>query len=519
MTTRRVPLYVSAIAVLFIRAVPAASLSEPPQTAKIFKTAVAYSSGGGMADSLALGDLNGDGNSDLVVANYCIAGSKCVIGTTGTAGSIGVLLGNGDGTFRAAVNYPSGGNEATAVALADVNGDHKLDLIVANLCDISANNCANGSVTVLLGNGDGSFQTAVSYISGGISAQSVAVGDVNGDGKPDLLVANKYAGIVGSGIGSVAVLLGNGDGTFKNPAAYLSGSDSANSVAIADINQDGKSDLLVANNCPNSICSVGPVGVLLGDGNGTFQTAANYFSGCLLDAAFSVSVGDLNSDSKPDLVVTCADAVSVLFGNGDGTFQAAANYVSGGTGMGSVAIADVNGDNKPDLLVANNGGSIGTVGVLVGNGDGTFQPGVPYPSAGYKTNSVVVADVNGDGMPDVLTANLCARTSCANGSVSVLLGLPAKTATLVTTSGSPSVLGQSVTFTASVTSSYGPIRDGDTVAFYDGTAIIGTTATANGFATFSTSSLTTKIHTIKATYQANGFFKTSSGTVKQVVKR
>ena len=362
--------------------------------------------------------MNGDGRPDLIVANEC-ASPNCA------NGSVSVLLGNGDGTFQGAVSYGSGGLYAFSVAVGDVNGDGKLDLVVANDC--AYNTCANGSVSVLLGNGDGTFQGAVSYGSGGLYAYSVAVADVNGDGKPDLVVANQYADNTYTN-GGVSVLLGNGDGTFQAAVSNGSGGQEAYSVAVGDVNGDGKPDLIVANYCvSNSNCSNGSLGVLLGRGDGTFQAAVSYGSGGL--DTYSVAVGDVNADGKPDLIVAnwcassnCNGSVGVLLGNGDGTFQAAVSYASGGDGAFSVEVGDVNGDGKPDLVVANASG-IGSVGVLLGNGDGTFQTVVSYGSGGRSPISVAMGDVNGDGKPDLVVSNECgSNNNCANGSVAVLLG-------------------------------------------------------------------------------------------------
>jgi len=178
----------------------------------------------------------------MLVANYC-ADSNCL-----TDGNVGVLLGKGDGTFRPAVTYDSGASHAVSMAVGDVNGDGKPDLLVANYC-ASGSNCATGSVGVLLGKGDGRFRAVVTYSSGGYEAQSVAVADVNGDGKLDVLVANVICAPSGCATGSVGVLLGNGDGTFQLAVTYDSGGFSAESVAVEDVNGDGKPDLLVANTC------------------------------------------------------------------------------------------------------------------------------------------------------------------------------------------------------------------------------------------------------------------------------
>jgi hypothetical protein len=171
--------------------------------------------------------------------------------------------------FASAVAYPSGGyiggapgsnySPELSVAVADLNGDGKPDLVVTNQCLVSeCDFTSDGEVSVLLGNGDGTFQTAVSYDTGGIDAVSVAIKDVNGDGVPDLIVANQclQAGSCSMFVeGGVSVLLGNGDGTFKPAVAYDSGGRGATSVAIADVNGDGSPDLLVANfGCPTGYC-------------------------------------------------------------------------------------------------------------------------------------------------------------------------------------------------------------------------------------------------------------------------
>jgi hypothetical protein len=225
--------------------------------------------------------------------------------------------------FLPAVTYNSGGSTPVSIAVADLNGDSNFDLVVANQ-DSSA-------VAVLLGNGDGTFQTAESYSSGGIFTESVAVADVNGDGKPDLLVANENS--------VLGVLLGNGDGTFQAVVTYDSGGGSSRSLAVADVNGDGKPDLVVANCGTNDCTGFSTASVLLGNGDGTFQTAVSYPSGCC--NSLSIAVADVNSDGNPDLLVANActivsfaclghGTVGVLLGNGDGTFRSVVTYGSGG---------------------------------------------------------------------------------------------------------------------------------------------------------------------------------------------
>jgi hypothetical protein len=236
-------------------------------------------------------------------------------------------------SFIAPRDFAAGTNPIS-VAVGDFNGDGVQDLAVANQGTPPL--FADGSVSVLLGNGDGTFQAPLSFAVG-IRPFSVAVGDFNGDGAPDLAVAN-----IGSH--NVSVLLGNGDGTFQ-AAQNFATRFLPISVAVGDFNGDGAPDLAVANSGSDN------VSVLLGNGDGTFQAAQNFATD---SGPYSVAVGDFNGDGVADLAVANlnSDNVSVLLGKGDGTFQAAVNFATGG-GPVSVAVGDFNGDGRPDLAVAN----------------------------------------------------------------------------------------------------------------------------------------------------------------------
>jgi hypothetical protein len=303
--------------------------------------------------------------------------------------SISVLRGNGDGTFAASVNYPT--SRPTSVAVGDFNRDGAPDLAVANW---SAN-----TVSVLLGHNDGTFQAEVTYAAGDC-ASSVAVGDFNRDGASDLAVTNW-------GSNTVSLFFGNGDGTFQAVYAFDAGTAPI-SVTASDFNRDGAADLAVAN-----ASSDGGIGVLLGNGDGTFQ--ANRFTEVGNNPG-SIAVGDFNGDSVPDLAVTNRgpDSISVLLGHGDGTFQAAGTLSVGriSEDTQALAVGDFNGDDYLDLAVAK--GFYNNVAVLLGNGDGTFRSGLLF-GAGTNATSVVVTDFNGDGKPDLAAVNT------GSNSVSVLM--------------------------------------------------------------------------------------------------
>jgi uncharacterized protein (UPF0548 family) len=226
----------------------------------------------------------------------------------------------------------------------------------------------------------------------GRTPMAVAIGDFNGDGVPDLAVANAGDPQTADA-GSVSILLGNGDGTFQSADNFVAGKNPF-SISVGDFNGDNRLDLVVANS------GSGNVSVLLGNGDGTFRTHMDYAIGTGPD---SVAVGDLNGDQKLDLAVTAhpANIVSVLLGNGDGTFQPHVDYdIRGANPFGdrnAVVIADLDGDGKFDLLASHAAG----LSILLGNGDGTFQNAVEKFVA-YDTSPAFVADFNEDGKPDVL---------------------------------------------------------------------------------------------------------------------
>jgi hypothetical protein len=486
-----------------------------------FAKPVVYSSGGWAASSLATADLNRDGYLDIVVANRCPSPGNCA------NGEVSVLLGNSDGTFQPAVSYNSGGAGGGFVAVSDLNGDGKLDLVITTACPNYS------CVSVLLGNGDGTFQAAVTYYSGGYEPTSAAIGDVNGDGIPDLVVSNACS-VAGQNCqnglvdGTIGVLVGNGDGTFQAVVSYDAGAYDANAVALGDLTGDGSLDVVVGALCPAAEFFNGCVAVFLNNGDGSFQPPATFLTFQRPGGATSLRITDLNGDGVPDVAMSnLSGGVGVLLGNGDGTFQNVALYGSGGAGgSNGLAIGDLNGDGIPDLVASNlcrtlskGAACMGSsdTGVLVGNGNGTFLDAVSYSSGGIVPISVVSADVNGDGRPDLIVANVCNKY-CENGTIGVLLNKTSRapTTTTLTSSSNPSQVNQAVTFTATITSSR-IIPDGQVVQFYDGTVEMGMGSTTKGVATFVTSFSKAKTYAIKAKYAGGGFLGASSGTVKQKV--
>jgi hypothetical protein len=351
-----------------------------------FAPAVNYGAGD-YPVSVFCGDLDGDGDLDLAVANCGYYGQN-----------VSILKNNGDGTFQTAVNYaveccPTSCCP-TSVFCTDLDEDGDLDLAVANYCGYYG---YAQNFSILKNNGDGTFESAVSY-GAGDSPHSVFCADLDGDGDLDLAVAN-------AGSDNVSILKNNGDGTFQTAVNYGAGNN-PRSVFCADLDGDDDLDLAVAN------IDGWNVSILKNNGDGTFQIAVNNGTG---NCPNSVFCADLDGDSDLDLAVANdgTNNVSILKNNGDGTFQSAVNY-GAGNGSRSVFCGDMDGDGDLDLAVANFYSD--NVSILKNNGNGVFQTAVHY-GVGDGPYSVFCADLDGDGDLDLAVAN------AESDNVSILINL------------------------------------------------------------------------------------------------
>lgn len=307
-------------------------------------------------------DFDGDGRADIAVANFY-------------AGSVSVLLGNGDGTFQPRQDYATD-RDPNWLGVGDLNGDGSPDLVTANR--------GPGTVSVLLSMGSGRFAGHVEYPVGP-TAYAGAIVDLNGDGRLDLVIPSN----TGS---ALSVLLGNGDGTLVAAGQY-STATGPGAVFAADFDRDGHQDVAMA-------CGDGStISVRLGRGDGTLGPANDFPAGNT--AADLGGAVDLNGDDIPDLVWRlCGGVVAVALGTGTGRFESRTDYAVG-TSLGNIVVGDINGDGAFDLATIDWDASVASV--LIGKGDGAFLPAQSFPTT-PKPNVLGMGDVNGDGRPDLVIA-------------------------------------------------------------------------------------------------------------------
>lgn len=340
--------------------------------------------------SIAVADFNGDAHPDVITANA---------NGWSAAGTLSLLLGNGDGTFQPATTTTVD-RGPRSVAAADFNGDGRMDVAVA----ISGGWFPTNRVSVLLGRGDGTFDSPVSY-SVGREPWSVAAGDLNGDHRPDLVVANNGGGTPAN---TVSVLLNLGNGSFSAATPYTVGTGPA-WVALADFDRDGALDAAVA----NSYGMAPAFSLLLGRGDGTFNPARNF---AVPAGVFQLAVSDFNEDARLDVAgvggTSDSGTVTVFLGDGAGNFGAPATY-SVGASLLAIAAGDVTQDAHADLLVS--GGYENNFLLLTGQGDGSFKGGMDTYRVHGAIDGIITADCNQDGQLDIVTV------SSASNCVSVIL--------------------------------------------------------------------------------------------------
>jgi len=360
---------------------PSAAVAQAPAT---FVNPTLYNGGSVLANyspipvqEVAVGDFNNDGLSDLITLD-----------SNANVNGWGIMLGNGDGTFQpvVSVGLTNSYGGVNSVVTGDFNHDGNLDFAVA------WQNVANGYLTVVLGNGAGGFTQGATYMlptpNNYVVANGLETADLRGSGHLDLIVVDGH-----NGSGAVDVLLGNGDGTFQAPVAVAVTNPMG--VAIADVNHDGKLDMVVASNDQSD-----GIYVLLGNGDGTFKTPVFYAQGSN-SGAMAIAIGQLIKGDNGDVVLGAGNGAYVYINNGDGTFKTPP-VLYGPSWINSIVITDINGDKKNDLVVSSYSSS--AVWTMLGNGKGGFTAGQSFATDGLP-NNVVVADFNGDKKLDFATSN------------------------------------------------------------------------------------------------------------------
>ena len=425
-------------------------------------------------ECVQVADVNHDGKLDILVTEY-------------SSDDVGVLLGNGDGTFQAEITYPTG-NTPQYFVVADLNGDGILDLVV--------NNRNDNNLSVLLGNGDGTFQPQTIVASG--HSGGMTVGDFNNDGVPDLIVSVDD-NVNAPAQSSISLFLGNGDGSFSaNPLTIALPAGILPSIpSVADLRKSGKLDVVFGDDRSATVY------VLLGNNDGTFAPLASYPTE---DFAGSVSLADMNNDGILDLVAPntgpdySGKGVSILYGVGDGTFGAFTQYgLESGGGPAVAAVADFNGDGLMDIATANaDSQSTAVLPQFLTTPATLTGASVPGPGANY-----VRAAYGGD-------------TSHSSSYSHTVPLYPLPSTMVLTGSPNPSTSGTPLTLTANL-SGTGAVPTG-TVSFYTGSTLLGTgSINASGVATYSLSAGLAARTAFSAVYAGDGLYAGSTSSFLEYV--
>jgi Bacterial Ig-like domain (group 3)/FG-GAP-like repeat len=455
---------------------------------------------------LATGDFSGDGKADVLTIEQVTSNGN-------TVPVLAMLPGDGSGNLGGAVTSPINLTPTSLVA-AKMYADTALDVVLAG-----RSTGGLSILSVLRNQGNGTFAGEQDY-SLPAGATSLAVGDFNGDGIMDVAVGVSTGS---SGTSGVYVLLGQANGTLATPV-QIDTSVNPVSIAAGDLTGAGRADLIIADqgtNAPGATNGVnGALHVYLGNANGTFTGAA---APTTTAGVYSlVAIGDLNNDGKPDLIIgggasgaTDAPNVYTMLGNGDGTFQAAQVTALLGTDdayPNSVSVADFSGDGKLDVIV---GGPSDFTEVLLGNGDGTFAQGLM--ALAQQPTVLSAVDLSGSGLSDLLVGSNSGLAVFLNVAQWAAVTGPASTTTTLSASPNPAITGQSVTLAAAVASTTAGTPTG-TVSFLDGTTVLGNSAlTAQGTATFSSTTLTAGTHSLTAQYSGDGTFAASTSSAVSLV--
>jgi hypothetical protein len=416
-------------------------------------------------------DVNADAVPDLVVSNYCQSGSNCP-----GPGDVAVLIGSGDGTFKAPVSYSSGGYHVFLVAAGDVNGDGHPDIVVANECDSAS--CTHGTAGVLLGNDDGTFQAAQTYNSGGSIPYKVVIADVNGDGKPDVIMANADSATVGVLLNNLQTPTSTSVASSLNPSVYghavhvTATVTSDSGVPTGTVQILNGSTVVGMGTLASGTVSI-PISTFPA---GTDSITASYLGGG--GYAPSNSAPLAQTVTKAASAISLASSLNPAATNQSVTLTAAVSSHYGGMVTGTVTLM-AGAQNLGSAALSGNVASLAT----------------SFPTAGTYS---ITAQYNGD-------SNNTGSTSAALSEKII-----AATTTMLISSLNPSVVGQAVTFTAKTTSSAGIPSNGETVTFYNGTAVLGTAPLTAGAASLTTSALVAGLFTITAHYPGDSSFAGST---------